>query len=54
MTSPARRVLGTLPGVLALAVYVVLVAGPTPPDDVDADLGTPAEHQLVVTHDPAR
>jgi hypothetical protein len=47
MPVPARRVLGMVPGLLALSVYLVLVATPEP--GADADPG-PAQ-EIVISYD---
>ena len=50
MPLPVRRFLGLLPVVLALAVYLVLIAGPTtPPTVVDGRVGSPADHEPAIT-----
>lgn len=40
MDHPVRRFVATLPGLLALAVYLVLVAAPTAPDETTGRVDT--------------
>ncbi|WP_244930751.1 hypothetical protein [Nocardioides sp. W7] len=46
MDHPVRRFLATLPGLLALSVYLVLAAAPTAPVDTG-----PVDTGLVTTHE---
>lgn len=44
MAHPVRRILATLPGLLALSVYLVLAAGPMAPVDAEVDTGLSNGH----------
>jgi hypothetical protein len=48
MTARTCRVLGMLPGLIALSVYLVVVSGPPAPTDVGTD------QELVITYETGR